>query len=171
MDFTTGTRLSAAPEQPPRRTLRPVVDVWPEGTPSDRPPAPAGPPAPAPARAPEHGEHRRLLVGDLVIRRVTYRSVAGVALPFLASLYAIGLGIATLAWNVAALAGWSPESDGLEGATVFWLAVVVGVVLVPVGVLVLLGLTGLYNAVCRGGGGIEVAIVSPRQGHRRYRDT
>lgn len=106
-----------------------------------------------------------------MIRRVTYRSVAGVALPFLASLYAICLAAAVVAWNVAALAGWSPESDGLEGVTVLWLSVVAGLVLVPLGVLVALGLTGLYNVVCRGRGGIEVAVVSPRRGHRRYRDT
>ncbi len=117
------------------------------------------------------GEHRRLLVGDLVIRRVAYRSVAGVAFPFLASLYAICLGIAALAWNVAALVGWSPASDGLEGGTVFSLAVLAGLVLVPVGVLVTLGLTALYNVVCRGRGGIEVAVVSPRRGHRRHRET
>lgn len=107
-------------------------------------------------------EHRRLLVGNLVVRRLTYRSVARVAWPFSAAAYAAALVIGTAAWNLAALAGWSPGTDGLDVA---WAAAALGVVVVPLLVAVSLGLAALYNVISERTGGVEIAVVSPR----RYR--
>jgi hypothetical protein len=67
-----------------------------------------------------------------------------------------------VAWNLAALAGWSPDDADLAGAQVFWAAVAAGLVLVPLGVLVLLGATSAYNVVGAHAGGIQIAVVSPR---------
>ncbi|MCB1006987.1 MAG: hypothetical protein KDB35_22580 [Acidimicrobiales bacterium] len=126
--------------------------------------------APATAAPPpteRHGEHRRLLVGDLVVRRITYRSVSRVAWPFLAALYGALLGVAVVGWNVAALLGWSPAEHGLDGLQVFWTAVAAGAVLVPAGVGLALVLAALYNAVSERTGGLQVAVVSPRRAARR----
>jgi hypothetical protein len=112
-------------------------------------------------------ERRRLLVGDLVVRHVSYRSVARVAFPVLAGCYAALVGVGVLVWNVAALTGWSPGDDGLVGTEVFWSAVAAGVVLIPLGVTGALGVAGLYNLVSDRVGGIEIAVVSPRRGHHR----
>ncbi len=110
--------------------------------------------------------HRRLLVGDLVVRRVTYASVTRVSWPFFAALYATATAVAVVAWNIAALAGWSPHDHGVDGITVIWAVVAAGVVFVPVAVAVALGVAALYNAVSRRTGGLEIAVVSPRH-HRR----
>lgn len=109
-------------------------------------------------------EHRRLLVGSLVVRRITYRSVARVAWPFFAALYAVALVVGLAAWNLAALAGWSPGTDGVD---VVWAALASSVVVVPALVLTALGVAALYNAVSERAGGVEIAVVSPR----RYRRT
>lgn len=111
------------------------------------------------------GERRRLLVGDLVIRRMSYRSVARVALPVFALAYLIALALGLVAWNVGSAFGWTPDPDQPDGDTVFWSAVGAGVVVVPFAWLSTLGLTALYNGVSRWTGGIEIAIVSPRAGH------
>lgn len=130
---------------PPSRVTRAVVD----GVAGD-------------GAAATNDEHRRLLVGNLVVRRLTYRSVARVAWPFFAALYAIALAAGVLAWNVAALLGWSPGADGVDIA---WADLAASVVAVPVLVLLALGLAALYNAVSERSGGVEIAVVSPR----RYR--
>ncbi len=97
----------------PPRPLRPA-DVSP-------------PPRTAPALEPttdgaaHDEEHRRLLVGNLVVRRLTYRSVARVAWPFFGALYAVTVAAGVVVWNVAALLGWSPGTDGVDVA---WAAVV-----------------------------------------------
>lgn len=121
---------------------------------------PGGPPPPL-------GERRRLLVGDLVVRRVSFRSVARVAFPVLAIAYVIGVGLGAVAWNVATQAGWSPDPDYPSGITVLETTLVAGVVVVPVAWLVTLGLAALYNGVSKWTGGVEIAIVSPRGGHHR----
>ena len=96
------------------------------------PPGTAPAPAVAPGPAEEHShEHRRLLVGDLVVRRVSYRSVARVAWPFFVALYASLLAAGLVAWNLAGVFGWSPGDDDLVGGEVFWTAVGAGVVLCP----------------------------------------
>lgn len=130
-----------------------------------RPPdvsAPAGPPPASDEHAGADGAHRRLLVGSLVVRRVTYRSVLRVAWPFFAALYAAALALGAAAWNVAALAGWDPGRDGVG---VIWTALALGIVVVPVLVVLALALVALYNLVSERCGGVEVAVVSPR----RYR--
>lgn len=114
----------------------------------------------------ETAEHRRFLIGDLVVRRVTYASVAHVAWPFFAALYAIGFGVGVAVWNVAALAGWSPDDRGLDGVTVAWAVIAAGLVVVPVAVGVTVAVAALYNAVSRHTGGLEFAVTSPRR-HRR----
>ena len=124
------------------------------------------PPAPAAAGGGGH-EHRRLLVGDLVVRRVSYRSVSRVAWPLFLGLYVGAVFVGVAAWNLAALAGWSPGERDLAGDEVFWTAVAAGVVLVPLGVALALATTALYNAISERTGGIEVGVVSPRRSRRR----
>lgn len=126
----------------------------------------AAPPTPETAGDGRH-EHRRLLVGDLVVRRVDYRSVSRVAWPLLSGLLGGTLLVGVLAWNVAALAGWSPADQDLVGTEVFWSAVAAAVVLVPLGVGLALATAGLYNAISERAGGIEVKVVSPRRRRRR----
>jgi len=130
-----------------------------------RPPDVAAPVAPAPnayGQATTDGEHRRLLVGSLVVRRIAYRSVLRVAWPFFGALYALGFALAAVAWNIAALAGWEPTRDGVDAA---WTTVALGVVAVPTLVAGAVALAALYNVVSERCGGIEVSVVSPR----RYR--
>ena len=117
-----------------------------------------------------HSEHSRLLVGDLVVRRVSYRSVSRVAWPLFLGLYAGAVLVGVAAWNLAALAGWSPADRDLAGDEVFWSAVAAGVILVPLGVALALGAAGLYNAISERAGGIEVSVVSPRRSRRRTVD-
>ncbi len=124
----------------------------------------------APAPGDGHSEHRRLLVGDLVVRRVSYRSVSRVAWPLFLGLYAGAVLVGVAAWNLAALAGWSLGDRDLAGDEVFWTAVAAGVVLVPLGVALALAAAGLYNAISERAGGIEVSGVSPRRSRRRTVD-
>lgn len=112
------------------------------------------------------GEHRRLLVGSLVVRRVAYRSVLRVAWPFFGALYAVTLAVVAAAWNITALAGWDPSRDGVDVA---WAALALGVVVVPTLVVLAVALAALYNVVSERCGGIEVAVVSPRR-YRTDRD-
>jgi len=116
------------------------------------------------------GGHRRLLVGSLVVRRVSYRSVARVALPLFSVVYVVGVGLAALVWNLAAVAGWSPDDDGLSGVTVFWWAVTAGLVAVPLATMAAVAMGALYNEVSERVGGIEIAVVSPRSQRRRTRN-
>ncbi len=74
------------------------------------------------------------------------------------------------AWNLAALAGWSPADRDLAGDEVFWSAVAAGMILVPLGVALALAAAGLYNAISERTGGIEVSVVSPRRSRRRTVD-
>lgn len=133
-----------------------------------RPPDVSPPPRAAPALEPttdgatRDEEHRRLLVGNLVVRRLTYRSVARVAWPFFGALYAVTVAAGVVVWNVAALLGWSPGTDGVDVA---WAAVAASAVAVPALVAATLGLAALYNVVGERYGGVEIAVVSPR----RYR--
>ena len=121
----------------------------------------------APSPADSRHEHRRLLVGDLVVRRVSYRSVSRVAWPMFSGLYAGALLVGVAAWNLAALTGWSPAEHDLAGGEVFWSAVAAGIVLVPLSVVLALAAAALYNAISERTGGIEVAVVSPRHSRRR----
>lgn len=115
-----------------------------------------------------HTEHRRLLVGELVVRRVFYRSVVRVAWPFFLALYASVLAVGLAAWNVAAVLGWSPGDEDVDGGEVFWTALGAGVVVVPLAVAASLGLAALYNTVSEHTGGLQVAVVSPRRSRRRH---
>ena len=142
--------MSALPESTPS-TVLPIGDGRAARSTDDGPPV----------------ERRRLLVGDLVVRRVSYRSVARVMFPVIAGCYAALVAVGVLAWNVAALVGWSPGEDDLVGAEVFWSAIAGGVLLVPLGVVAALGVTALYNGVSDHVGGVEIAVVSPRRGHHR----
>lgn len=117
-----------------------------------------------------NGGSRKLLVGSLVVRRVSHRSIARVAFPIFAITYVVGVGLAALTWNLATVAGWSPGDDGLSGNTVFWCAVAGGLVGVPLAVLAAMALGVLYNGVSDRVGGIEVAVVSPRGTRRRSTD-
>ena len=130
----------------------------------------AAPPSPAPEGGGGGREHRRLLVGDLVIRRVSYRSVSRVAWPLFLGLYAGAIAAGLVVWNVAELAGWSPAEHDLVGGDVLGTAVAAGVVLVPLGVALALATTALYNAISERTGGIEVGVVSPRRSRRRTVD-
>lgn len=116
-----------------------------------------------------NGGSRKLLIGSLVVRRVSHRSVARVAFPVFAIVYAVGLGVASLIWNLAAVAGWSPGDDRPAGNTLFWWAVAGGLLGVPLAVLAVVAMGVLYNAVSGRLGGIEIAVISPRQARRRSR--
>ncbi len=120
-----------------------------------------------PPRTDDRHEHRRLLVGDLVIRRVSYRSVARVVWPLFLTVCAGALTAGIIAWNVAALAGWRAAEHDLAGGAVFWTAIGAGVVLVPLAVALALGTAALYNAISERSGGLEVAVVSPRRSRQR----
>ena len=130
-------------------------------------------PLPKVVQLPASDSGRRYLKGDLVVRRIRLRSVTRVVLPFSLCLLTTTLVVGVVLWNLAEVAGWSPNSTHLlkgigssarsvDGMSVFVLAAVSGAALAAIVTIIAVGATALYNVISGRFGGFEIFFTSPR---------
>lgn len=137
-------------------------------------------PRPDPAVSTYEGTdgRRRILMGQLIVKRVRLRSVAKVALTFYLCLWAVVAVAGTILWSLANREGWVTGWTGflvdlgftdaaVDGATLAKASATAGAIIVATATLLTIAAACFYNQLSGLIGGVEVTLTSTK--HRRGR--